>query len=288
MQPDYNQSFWGAFLLSVLIFIVVTPAEAAYPGNLSNSRTFSAFNGNPILMVTAHQPAALGKTEAEPSSNASLLHQLRDDMAYLLTEPDFYVVTASIGFAPSIFRPAFNRESSEFKNLWGSSVFADHFFKAGGYIGNNAFLAAGALTVWGVGKATESSRLAEFGSDLIRVEAVNGILTLVLKTSINRTRPNGERYSYPSGHTSAAFAVAGVVFTDYGKAWGIPALVLAGYVGLSRLQEGKHYPSDVIAGGILGTYVSLKVVQHRKAKEKISVSPLIAGDIVGLSLGLRI
>ena len=62
--------------------------------------------------------------------------------------------------------------------------------------------------------------------------------------------------SFPSGHSTTAFALAAVVGFLSGR-WFYPALVLASAIGLSRITEGVHYPSDVIAGaivGILGAY----------------------------------
>lgn len=58
-------------------------------------------------------------------------------------------------------------------------------------------------------------------------------------------------YAFPSGHTSSAFAAAGVGVKHYGWKWGALAEAAALYVGLSRLQENKHYVSDVIGGAVL-------------------------------------
>lgn len=62
--------------------------------------------------------------------------------------------------------------------------------------------------------------------------------------------------SFPSGHTATAFALAVWVFllaysTRY-RLWGYGALLLAGLIGLSRIYRGVHYPSDVLAGALIG------------------------------------
>ncbi len=62
-------------------------------------------------------------------------------------------------------------------------------------------------------------------------------------------RPPG--YSFPSGHTGAAFAAAVSLRLSGRGAW-IPALVLACLIALSRLYLYVHYPSDVLAGALLG------------------------------------
>jgi undecaprenyl-diphosphatase len=57
--------------------------------------------------------------------------------------------------------------------------------------------------------------------------------------------------SFPSGHATTAFALAAVVgFAS--ERWFYPVLVLASLIGLSRLTLGVHYPTDVIAGAIIG------------------------------------
>jgi undecaprenyl-diphosphatase len=94
------------------------------------------------------------------------------------------------------------------------------------------------------------------------------LLSQVLKRSLTRARPdvaiagfeplaeNPDRFSFPSGHTAAAFAVA-VAFAGEPAGLGPLALLLAGGIGLSRVYLGAHYPLDVAAGGILGVIAGL-------------------------------
>ena len=58
-----------------------------------------------------------------------------------------------------------------------------------------------------------------------------------LKRITNKERPNGGDYSFPSGHTSAAFTGAGFIEKRYGLKVGIPAYILASYVGWSRVYS---------------------------------------------------
>ncbi|MDE7259131.1 MAG: phosphatase PAP2 family protein [Lachnospiraceae bacterium] len=104
---------------------------------------------------------------------------------------------------------------------------------------------------------------------LIGTLLVNNIL---LKNLVARTRPYeviagltylvpkpGE-YSFPSGHAGSSFAVACVMFRELPKKYGIPALVLAILIALSRLYVGVHYPSDVLFGIISGIAISYAAV----------------------------
>jgi undecaprenyl-diphosphatase len=59
-------------------------------------------------------------------------------------------------------------------------------------------------------------------------------------------------FSFPSGHTTAAFLTASLVGQAYPFLLA-PCLAAAGLIGMSRVYNGVHYPSDVLAGVILGT-----------------------------------
>lgn len=58
-------------------------------------------------------------------------------------------------------------------------------------------------------------------------------------------------FSFPSGHTTASFAVALVMLRMLPKKIGIPAVVLAALVAFSRLYLGVHYPTDVLTGFVV-------------------------------------
>jgi len=82
---------------------------------------------------------------------------------------------------------------------------------------------------------------------------VNGIVTYAIKFTTMRTRPDkSNKHSFPSGHTSNSFLGATIIQNVYGKDIGIPAYILASITGLSRINDNKHYLSDVIFGAALG------------------------------------
>ena len=91
------------------------------------------------------------------------------------------------------------------------------------------------------------------------------VTNLALKPLVDRVRPYelieglrnmvtpGDRQSFPSGHTSAAFAAALAWRPYLPKRWmGHTALTAAVLMGLSRLYVGVHYPTDVLAGACAG------------------------------------
>jgi membrane-associated phospholipid phosphatase len=105
-------------------------------------------------------------------------------------------------------------------------------------------------------RLTKNEHFRAFGYTLAQAYLTNAILTHGIKYATHRMRPDRSASdSLPSAHTSSAFAVATVVTNYYGKKWGIPLYAFAGLVGVSRLEKGRHWPSDVLAGAALG-YIS--------------------------------
>ena len=68
----------------------------------------------------------------------------------------------------------------------------------------------------------------------------------------NKERPNGGDFSFPSGHTSAAFTGAAFIDYKYGLKYGLPAYIFAAFVGWSRVYAKKHDYIDVLGGIIVG------------------------------------
>src|SRR5437868_7262993 len=86
---------------------------------------------------------------------------------------------------------------------------------------------------------------------------------------------NSNRQSFPSGHTTAAFAAAAAVVSEAERGWPhhfwLVAPVMFGgasLVGLSRMYHDKHWASDVAVGAAIGTFSGLKVVRYAHAHPK--------------------
>ena len=99
----------------------------------------------------------------------------------------------------------------------------------------------------------------------------NGIITYGLKFLTMRNRPDGSnKRSFPSGHTSNSFLGATIIQNVYGRDIGIPAYLLASITGLSRINDNKHYLSDVIFGAALGIGIGT-AFNHLYEKEIMNI-----------------
>lgn len=107
---------------------------------------------------------------------------------------------------------------------------------------------------------------------LIALTASLFLNNIMIKNLVQRPRPFTQiaelqiliprpgEFSFPSGHTSSSFASAGVFYRLLdNKKLGIVLLILAFLIGLSRMYIGVHYPTDVLAGGCLGFFISQMV-----------------------------
>lgn len=139
----------------------------------------------------------------------------------------------------------------------------DGFFR----FASNAEFAIGFAVPAGVvfaGLIKKNNETLKSGIVIIGAEAAALIVTEALKYSVDRTRPfvtypditrkiSVNDPSFPSGHTSNSFSLATSLSLEYPK-WYIiiPSFSWAGTVSYSRMALGVHYPSDVLAGALIG------------------------------------
>lgn len=129
------------------------------------------------------------------------------------------------------------------------------------------FLFAAAPFLYGKGLLNAIRPLVAGGAAFFAAE--------IIKAIIRRPRPffsipdvtvliskTASDWSFPSGHTSVAFAVAFTLYS-FDKRLGRATLVLASLTALGRVFVGVHYPSDVLGGALLGYAVAYLVAKKR-------------------------
>ena len=144
-------------------------------------------------------------------------------------------------------------------------------------------------------------------TSLLAVEslAVSGAFTWTLKVTAQRPRPftgagpgtwNGPGskigdYSFPSGHTTAAFSVATVIAEEYGSNPYVPPIAygLATLTGLARIYDNKHWASDAFFGGAIGYFVGKTVVRYHSVQsdKALKILPAVSQQGFGLMAEYR-
>ena len=120
-----------------------------------------------------------------------------------------------------------------------------------------------------VGLASQDNELLRNAAVMAAGTAVSYGIALGLKYTVKRDRPfitypedfadktghdYSDSYSFPSGHSTTAFATATALTLEYPKWYVIvPSYAYAGTVAYSRMHLGVHYPSDVLTGALIGS-----------------------------------
>ena len=169
-----------------------------------------------------------------------------------------------------------------------------------------AYVIGGSLYL--IGRFAKKPELQDFGWHGTEAVLVANAVTGLLKGTLGRARPfvsndtnprdfhfgggfrTADRQSFPSGHTTTAFAAAAAVTSEirrlHPKALPYVATVMYGgatLVGLSRMYHNKHWASDVALGAAIGTFSGLKVVRYSHAHpdnkvDRVMLHAVIAPD----------
>jgi membrane-associated phospholipid phosphatase len=229
------------------------------------------------------------------------------------------LLAAGFALATVAFFPLDRRAALE---LQDSTTQANRFFKDAS-TGVELIASPGAYFIGGglflVGKLGHHERVADLGWHGTEAVLLAQGITTFLKGTLGRSRPfvssdtnptdfsfgggfaNGNRSSFPSGHTTTAFAAAAAVTAEAGRWWpewkwliGPAMYGGAAMVGVSRMYHNRHWGSDVVLGAAIGTFSGQKIVQytHKHPANKFdrlmlrtTVTPTAdGGAVVGVSL----
>lgn len=190
---------------------------------------------------------------------------------------------------------------------------ANHFFRNAAtdvrLLGDPGALVI-SISMYGVGRLATWRNVADFGLHGTEAIAVAGATTYLLKTVAGRARPyvstdnsphdfrfgrgfTGDQFqSFPSGHTSAAFALASTMTSESQRWWPhqtwivAPAMYgAATLVGLSRMYNNAHWTSDVVLGAAVGTFSGIKVVRYSHGHPTNLIDRFFLGAMVKPAAG---
>lgn len=191
---------------------------------------------------------ALTASVAVAATPADLPADLAGDVASLATPATAWWLAGSALATAGVHEIEDASRTRDFLDRGAWDFLADR----GNVWGDARLQAPLALAVWGVGAWADRPELAETGYDLTRSLALTYLVVGTLKPVVARTRPNGEPYSFPSGHTAAAFSAAGVLTRRHGGGWGAAAVALGVMTAMGRMEDLKHHASDTVAGAAIG------------------------------------
>lgn len=142
----------------------------------------------------------------------------------------------------------------------------DYLMPFSTYLASNLFLSLFCI----ITLVSSNEVIHELGVKLAISLIISTIVAQLIKRSAGRRRPfisindlnirkiGIDKYSFPSGHTTAAFCTA-VMVSLFFPYLSFILMVLAFLTGISRIYLGVHYPTDVAAGAILGLFISFLI-----------------------------
>lgn len=249
------------FLLLVVCFVVNAQNDTIMVDSTLNDADLQINSDT----TNIRQPSVFAQSWRRPCTDVSV-HKFR--ATGLIAPVLLFSAGATIAFTPKLNTSI----DLEFRNLMQRNGHKHIFFED--YVVCLPAVATYGLNLCGL-KGKHGYR------DLTTLTAASYIIAygiaLPMKYGIDRMRPNGDHFSFPSGHTIAAFTGAEILrreFKDY-PVVGIVGYVVAVGVGFMRIYNNKHWVSDVLAGagiGILSTsityWLASYVISNKATRKK--------------------
>lgn len=176
-------------------------------------------------------------------------------------------------------------------------------------VGSQGYIAL--LTTYSIGALVNDEKLRKTSILALSSFLVSGVLVQGFKKIFGRMRPlyaeNGhmdfkpfhsffssDRASFPSGHTTSAFAMASCFATAY-DSWTVKILAysIATLAAVSRVHDHRHWASDIFIGGVLGTttgiFMTNRHLEYTNTESSLGLTPTLLRDPAGgTNLGLSL
>lgn len=153
----------------------------------------------------------------------------------------------------------------------------DSFFKNVQHFGTARYQAPVLVGFYAYGSLADDFEAQATALDGVSAAIITDLVTIGIKEVSGRARPfkehgpghfrpfQGGDTSFPSGHTSGAFALASVIASHYDSPWvDVTAYGIASMVGAARIRLDKHWLSDVAGGAIIGGLIGHHLVEFNR------------------------
>lgn len=241
--------------------------------------------------------------------NAEYFKNILKDTGQILVSPinweaeDWFAATFVLGATAGL--AIFDEDiRDEAQSSRGS--FSNDLATAGEIIGNGGYAAASLGVFYLTGYLTENDRAKRTALLSLESFLISGALTQALKYMTGRHRPSSRSHSdvwegpqfddsgavsFSSGHTATAFSIATVIANEYADQPLVPPLAygLATLAGWSRINDNKHWASDVLFGAALGYFTSKAILKFHEGPDppKLALMPMVGGGSAGVMATYR-
>lgn len=206
----------------------------------------------PILFLSLLIPRGLRAEELRDDAFENLKSPLSTDAKYVLLA----------GAGLTGFLLAYRGQTVDpLQDYYAREKPQGEWSKYGDIAGQNLPNALYFLGMFAYGRAEDDPTAIRDASAMLQASLYSGFATNVIKYSVQEPRPYdpSTKNSFPSGHTTTAFAFASYVGCRHSLPWGIASYALATFVGLSRINDNAHYLHDVTAGAAIGASYGLGI-----------------------------
>jgi hypothetical protein len=218
-------------------------------------------NGETIEHIIAPREELIELAFSQDIGNA--WYRLRDDTVAVFNPQNLLTLAIAGGGALVLRNEAddqVRRHTAKHAKRWGKG---SDFLGAIGDVGVQVPVLLG---MYYMSLRKQDDELHDFSTTMLSAFTINGLSTLAIKVAADTDRPsdryNDGRFGFPSYHTSSSFTIASVIDEYYGSEYGVPAYLVAGLIGWSRIDSRDHDLSDVLFGSALGYVIGKSVARH--------------------------
>jgi membrane-associated phospholipid phosphatase len=248
----------------------------------------AAFSLIPALPAADNDPAAVPPLKDGTPAAYTSLKRFPQNMGgnFLALFSNKNIVPLLIGGAASGIVAPFDRNIRDRVAMHGQSSAVG---RIGSVLGGGAVVGPVVAGLLVGSHYSKDDRFHSFAYSLAQGTVIDQGLVQGLHVAVGRNRPDGQNYSFPSGHTSTSFMIATVAARYYGNKVGIIGYSAATFIAFTRARENKHWASDLTAGATLGYIVGSSVCRRTGISMKVGKIVLLPDlDLKNRRIGISL